>query len=148
MFYSIDPSSHCLMLLLADQTCNVGRKKKSRGKNLFMCFCNSNFVIVIDLYFLCSTFAVSQPSFETLRNILKHVIVETLLSVVTTVVVPLLLSYFALVKGVFSPVPPYCGYSKPSHSFDISFLSHIVRNAKKNKDLPWLVKKKKKKNLF
>ena len=44
------------------------------------------------------------------------------LPVVTTVVVPLLLSYFVLVKGVFSPVPPYCGYSKPSHSFDIMLI--------------------------
>ena len=36
-------------------------------------------------------------------------------NVVTTVLVPLLLSYFVSVKGVFSPFPPYCGYSKPSH---------------------------------
>ena len=43
-------------------------------------------------------------------------------TVVTTVVVSLLLSYFVSVKGVFSPVPPYCGYSKPSHSFDIMLI--------------------------
>ena len=40
-------------------------------------------------------------------------------TVVTTVVVPLLLSYSVSVKGVFSPAPPYCGYLKPSHSFVI-----------------------------
>ena len=34
------------------------------------------------------------------RNIVPH-------PVVTTVVVPLLLSYSVLVKGVFSPSPPY-----------------------------------------
>ena len=44
------------------------------------------------------------------------------LVVVTTVVVPLLLSYSVSVKGVFSPVPPYCGYSKPSHSFVIMLI--------------------------
>ena len=43
-------------------------------------------------------------------------------SVMTTVVVSLLLSYSVSVKGVFSPVPPYCGYSKPSHSFVIMLI--------------------------
>ena len=55
------------------------------------------------------------------RQLNKHKFVI----VVTTVVVPLLLSYVVTVKGVFSPAPPYCGYLKPSHSFVI-ILRYLV----------------------
>ena len=48
--------------------------------------------------------------------------VSTIPVVVTIVIVPLLLSYSVLIKGVFSPAPPYCGYSKPSHSFVIMLI--------------------------
>ena len=48
--------------------------------------------------------------------------VRLVICVVTIVIVPLLLSYSVSVKGVFSPAPPYSGYSKPSHSFVIMLL--------------------------
>ena len=43
----------------------------------------------------------------------SHILYMRYHSVMTTVVVPLLLSYFVPVKGVFSPVPPYCGIQNP-----------------------------------